>query len=80
MDEIFGLKVPLIICTLTTNFFFEIPPCAKHVIFISEFVNFGINPPLYDIRIFLKFLHVHGGISKIFFLDHLSLSFLGQKW
>ena len=50
MDEIFGLKVSFIICTPTTNSFFEIPSCAKHVIFISEFDNFGENPPLYDIK------------------------------
>ena len=30
--------------------FFEIPQCAKHVIFISEFDNFGKNPPFYDIE------------------------------
>ena len=41
MDAIFGLIVSFIICTPTTNFFFEIPQCAKHVIFISKFDNFG---------------------------------------
>ena len=57
------------------QFFFEIPPYAKHVIFISEFDNFGKNPRLYDIRNILKLLHEHGGMSKIFFLDHFSSSF-----
>ena len=49
--------------------FFKIPLYPKHVIFISEFDNFGKNPSLYDIKISLKFLNTHGGISKIFFLD-----------
>ena len=53
---------------------------TKHVIFIREFDNFGNNPCLYDIRNILKFLHAHGGMSKIFFLDNFSSSFLGQKW
>ena len=50
MDEIFGLKVSFIIYAPTTIFFFEIPPCPKHEIFIIEFANFGKNPSLYDIK------------------------------
>ena len=44
--------------------YFEIPPCGKMVIFITEFVILDT---------------FSGGISKRFFLDHFSLSFLGQK-
>ena len=35
------LKVSLIICAYITNFFIVIPPCAKKVIFITEFAILG---------------------------------------
>ena len=48
MDVILGLKVSFIICTPTTTFFLKSLHAKKNVIFISEFGNFGKNPPLYD--------------------------------
>ena len=68
MDEIVGLKVSFIICTPTTNFFFEIPPCPKHEIFISEFENFDKNPSLYDIKnVFAIFACAWRNLKKYFF-------------
>ena len=58
---------------------FEIPPCAQHVIFITEFVHLIKIPPFYEVNSFNRKCQAHGGISKIFFLDHFSPSFLGQK-
>jgi hypothetical protein len=58
---------------------FEIPPCAHHVIFITEFVLLIKIPPFYEVNSFNRKCQAHGGISKIFFLDHFSPSFLGQK-
>ena len=59
--------------------FLEIPPCAHYVIFITEFVLLIKIPPFYEVNLFNRKRQVHGGISKIFFLDHFSTSFLGQK-
>ena len=47
MDEIFGLKYHL--TCVHMPFFFEIPPSANHVIFITEFVILSTNPPLYEV-------------------------------
>jgi hypothetical protein len=58
---------------------FEISPCAHHVIFITEFVLLIKNPPFYEVNSFNRKWGAHGGIPKIFFLDHFSPSFLGQK-
>ena len=63
MGEIFGLRIHLSYVHPPQTFFL-IPPCKKHVNFISEFDNFGKNPPVYDVKNILKFLHVHGGMSK----------------
>ena len=38
------------------------------------------TPPFYEVKWIRRKLLPHGGISKIFFLDHFSPSFLGQKW
>jgi hypothetical protein len=57
----------------------EIPPCTHHVIFITEFVLLIKTPPFYEVNSFNRKWLAHGGISKIFFLDHFSPSFLGQK-
>ena len=56
----------------------EIPTCAKKVIFIIEFVFLDLNPHFYEV--YSEKGLAHGGISKIFFLDHFSPSFLGQKY
>jgi hypothetical protein len=37
------------------------------------------TPPFYEVNSFDRKWLSHEGISKIFFLDHLSPSFLGQK-
>ena len=58
---------------------FEISPCAHHVIFITEFVLLTKTPPFYEVNLFNRKWLAHGGILKIFFLDHFSPSFLGQK-
>jgi hypothetical protein len=73
------LKVSFIICRYATRFVFEIPPCAHPVIFVTEFVILIKTPPLFEVNSFNRKWLVHGGISKIFFLDHFSPSFLGQK-
>jgi hypothetical protein len=55
-------------------FIFEIPPCAKKVISVTEFVTLCcVNP-------FIRKQLAHGAISKIFLVDHFSTSFLGQKY
>ena len=58
---------------------FEIPPCSHHVILITEFVLLIKTPPFYEVNLFNRKRQAHGGISKIFFLDHFSPSFLGRK-
>ena len=58
---------------------FEIPPCAHYVIFITEFVLLTKTPPFFEVNWLNRKWWAHGGISKIFFLDHFSPSFLGQK-
>ena len=68
------LKGLSILCPPTTNFFFEIPQCAKHVIFICEYDNFGKNSPFYGIKIVIEI--AHGEISKKKkILHHFSSSF-----
>ena len=44
--------------------YFEIPPCAHHVIFITEFVLLIKTPPFYGVNSFNGKWLVHGGISK----------------
>ena len=46
----------------------------------TEFVILCQNPPFYEVKLIRRKWLAHGGISKIFFRDHFSLSFLGQKW
>ena len=58
---------------------FEIPPCAHNVIFITEFILLIKIPSFYKVNSFNRKCQAHGGISKIFFLDHFSPSFLGQN-
>ena len=58
---------------------FEIPPFAHHVIFITEFVLLFKIPPFYEVNSFNRKWLVHGGISKIFFLDYLSPSFFQAR-
>jgi hypothetical protein len=58
---------------------FQIRPCAYRVIFITEFVLLIKITPFYEVNTFNRKWLEHGGISKIFFLDHFSPSFLGQK-
>ena len=54
------------------NFFLEIPPFAHHVIFITEFVLLIKTPHFYEaFEAFDRKWLEHGGISKIFFLDHI---------
>ena len=44
------LKVLFIMCTYITKNFIEIPPCAKKVIFSTEFVLLDLNPPFYEVN------------------------------
>ena len=52
MDEIYGLKFYLLYvqCTYITKVFIEIPPCAKKVIFTTEFVFLDLNPHFYEVN------------------------------
>ena len=79
MDEICGLKFHLSHVDMPQEFFLEILPCAHHVIFVTEFVLLIKTPPFYEVNSFNRKWLAHGGISKIFFQDHFSPSFLGQK-
>ena len=80
MGEIFGLKFYLIICTYNTENFIEIPPCAKKVIFITEFAIWCKNPPFYEVKkIFQKRLCAWRNF-KIFFSRPLFIIFLGRKY
>ena len=47
---IFGLKM-MVKSGLEKNIF-EIPPCAHHVIFITEFVLLTKTPPFYEVNSF----------------------------
>ena len=58
---------------------FEIPPYAHHVNFITKLVLLTKTPLFYELNSFNRKWWAHGGIIKIFFLDHFSPSFLGQK-
>ena len=49
----------------------EIPPFVHHVIFITEFVLLIKTPHFYEANSFDRKWLEHGGISKIFFLDHI---------
>ena len=64
------------------NNYFEISPCGKMVIFVTEFVILHKNLPFYEVRKneFPGSRFPHGGILKYFFLGHFSPSFLGQKF
>ena len=73
------LKVSFIICRFATRFVLEIPPFSHHVIFIIEFVLLIKTLPFYEANSFDRKWLAHGGISKMFFLDHFSPFFLGQK-
>jgi hypothetical protein len=79
MDEICGLKFQL---SYATRIFLEIPPCAHHVIFITEFVLLIKILPFYEVNSFNRKWQAHGGFFMNFknnFFDHFSPSFLGQK-
>jgi hypothetical protein len=80
MGEIYGLKIFSIICTYNTKKIIETPPCALKVLFITEFAISCKRPHFYEVKLIRRKWLAHGGISKIFFLDHFSPSFLGQKW
>ena len=46
----------------------------------KEFVVLIKTPLFYEVNSFNRKWLAHEGISKYFFLDHFSLSFLGQKY
>ena len=50
MDEICGLKFDLLRVHTSQKFFIEIPPCAKKVISITEFVFLDLNPHFYEVN------------------------------
>ena len=80
MDEIWGLKFHLSYVDKPQDFFLEIPSCAHHDIFVTEFVLLIKTPLFYEVNSFNRKWLVHEGISKYFFLDHFSSSFLGQEY
>ena len=57
-NNIFGLK------KWSRKNIFEIPPCAHHVIFITEFVLLIKTPLFYDVNSFNRKWLAHEGISK----------------
>ena len=63
MDEICGLKFHLSYVDMPQ----EIPPCAHHVIFITEHVLLIKSPPFYEVNSFNRKWLAPGGISKTFF-------------
>jgi hypothetical protein len=62
-----ALKISFIICRYATRIVLEIPPCAHHVIFITEFVFLIKTPPFYEVNPFNRKWLAHGGILKMFF-------------
>ena len=66
MDEICGLEFHLsyVDCRYATRIFLKIPPCAQHVIFITEFVLLIKTPPFYKVNSFNRKWLGHGGFSK----------------
>ena len=48
----FGWKFHLIMLLAFTPFFFffEIPTCGEHVVFVTEFVIFGQNLQFYEVK------------------------------
>jgi hypothetical protein len=77
MDEICGLKIHLSYVDMPQDFFgnSSMPtPCL-----FTEFELLIRTPPFYEVNSFNRKWLAHGGISKIFFLDHFSPLFLGQK-
>ena len=65
-----------IFVAFSENLSFNVKIIKMYVIFVTEFVFLGKNLHTYEVR---KNSFPHGRISKIFFLDHFSPSFLGQK-
>ena len=53
MDEICGSKFHFSYDDMTQDFFLEIPPCANHVIFITEFALLIKTPPYYEVNSFI---------------------------
>ena len=55
MDEICGFKFHLscVDCRYDTIIILEIPPCAFHVIFITEFVLLIKIPPFFEVNSFV---------------------------
>ena len=60
MDEVCGLKFHLSYVDIQQDFFLEIPPCAHHVIFITEFVLLMKTPPFYEANSFNRKWQAHG--------------------
>ena len=62
MEEICGLKLHFSYLDMPQDFFWELPPCANHVIFITEFVLLTKTPPFYEGNSFNRKRLAHGGI------------------
>ena len=65
-----------IFVAFSENLCFNVKIIKMYMIFVTEFVFLGKNLHTYEVRINS---FPHGRISEIFFLDHFSPSFLGQK-
>jgi hypothetical protein len=50
VGEIFGLKFHVSNLHAPQRFFFEIPPCGKMVIFVTEFIILCKNPLFYKVK------------------------------
>jgi hypothetical protein len=85
MDEICGLKFHLLY-GINVDMPPEIPQCAHHVIFITEFVLLIKTPHFYEVNSFNR--KSHGGISRPLFtvifrpemLKFHPYSILGKQW
>ena len=66
MDEIFVLKFYLLYVHKSQKKIVEIPPCAKKVIFITEFVFLDLNPHFYGVNQEVKALRMEE-FQKSFF-------------
>ena len=56
------------------------PLCTLKVLSITEIAISCRSPHFYEVNWIRRKWLAHGGIPKIFFLDHFSTSFLGQEW
>ena len=73
MDEICGLKFQLSYVDMLQDFFWKfLHALTVSFLLNTEFVLLTKIPPFYEVDSFNRKWQAHGGISKIFLLDHFS--------